>query len=521
MPHGKDGVAPYRGRQWLPILGYRTAKDAKVDKPVTALDPGWRTEDLYRRLPAYFYTSQPAERAGEAPILVHASADAAALIDLDAGAFGHAEFAAVFSGHAPMAGVEPFATVYAGHQFGVFVPQLGDGRALTIAQVTNRAGQRWDVQLKGAGRTSYSRFADGRAVLRSSIREYLCSEAMAALGIATTRAMAVIATREGIQRETMEPGAVVTRLAPSFIRFGHFEFFHHRGQTDDVKLLADHVIDTYFPALAAHEDRYAAWFSEVVTRTAQLMADWQAVGFAHGVMNTDNMSILGLTIDYGPFGFLDAYAPGFICNHSDAGGRYAFERQPGIGLWNLQALAAALVSLVPVETLRAVLETYAGSFRARMISNFRGKLGLTDEADGDARLIDALLKTMALAGADYTVTFRGLSRIDAVEGEAAWLALFGATAGAARGWLGTYRTRLGDDPAAARRARMDRVNPKYVLRNWVAETAIRAVEDEGDVAVLDRIFRAVTQPFAEHPDCEEFAAPPPPALCGLEVSCSS
>jgi uncharacterized protein YdiU (UPF0061 family) len=492
-----------------------------LDKPAIALDPGWRVEELYRRLPSHFYTTQPAERVGEAPILVHANAAAAALIDLDAAAFAHPEFAAVFTGHVSLAGAVPFATVYAGHQFGVYVPQLGDGRALTVAQLTNLAGDRWDVQLKGAGRTPYSRFADGRAVLRSSIREYLCSEAMAALGIPTTRAMAVIATREGIQRETVEPGAVVTRLAPSFIRFGHFEFFHHRGQTDDVKLLADHVIAHYFPELDAHEDRYAAWFGEVVTRTAHLMADWQAVGFAHGVMNTDNMSILGLTIDYGPFGFLDAYAPGFICNHSDEGGRYAFERQPGIGLWNLQALAAALVSLVPVERLRAILETYAGSFRARMIATFRSKLGLVDAAEGDARLIDTFLKTMAQAGSDYTLTFRGLSQVDTAEGEAAWLALFGPSADAARDWLGAYRARLGNDPAAARRLRMDRVNPKYVLRNWVAETAIRAVEDAGDVAVLDRIFRAVTQPFDEHPDCAEFAAPPPPALCGLEVSCSS
>ncbi|BCW89230.1 Protein adenylyltransferase SelO [Alphaproteobacteria bacterium SO-S41] len=490
-----------------------------MDNPNGELNPGWALDDVYRRLPGHFYTTQPAERVGEEPILVHASASAAALIDLGPGAFRHPDFAGVFSGHVPMAGFPPFASVYAGHQFGVFVNQLGDGRALTIAQLTNAKGERWDVQLKGAGRTPYSRFADGRAVLRSSIREYLCSEAIAALGIPTTRAMAVIASREGVQREVVEPGAVVTRLAPSFIRFGHFEFFHHRGQTDDVKRLADHVIETYFPELAAREDRYAAWFGEVVARTADLMAAWQAVGFAHGVMNTDNMSILGLTIDYGPFGFLDAYEPGFICNHSDEAGRYAFERQPGIGLWNLQALASALTSLVPVETLRAVLEGYAGVFREAMVTRFRAKLGLSGAEAGDAMLVNTLLKAMAKGGADYTLTFRGLSRVD--EEEAAWLGLFGAGAEDARGWLEAYRARLGEDDPVARRVRMNAVNPKYVLRNWVAETAIRAVEDRGDVGTLDRIFRAVTAPFDEHPEAEEFAAPPPPQLCGLEVSCSS
>ena len=329
-----------------------------MDHPAGDLDPGWRLEERFRRLPPHFFTSLPSERPGD-PITVHGSASAAALIDLPPSAFAHPNFAQVFSGHAPLGGFAPYATVYAGHQFGVFVPQLGDGRALTIAELVNARGETWDVQLKGAGRTPYSRFADGRAVLRSSIREYLCSEAMAALGIPTTRALSVVATREGVARERMEPGAVVTRLAPSFVRFGHFEYFHHRGLHDDVRLLADHVIEGHFPHLAALPDRHAAWFGEIVARTADLMAAWQAAGFAHGVMNTDNMSILGLTIDYGPFGFLDAYDPGFICNHSDEGGRYAFERQPAIALWNLQALAAALTSLVPVETLRAALETYA------------------------------------------------------------------------------------------------------------------------------------------------------------------
>ena len=491
-----------------------------MDHPAGDLDPGWRLEERFRRLPPHFFTSLPSERPGD-PITVHGSASAAALIDLPPSAFAHPNFAQVFSGHAPLGGFAPYATVYAGHQFGVFVPQLGDGRALTIAELVNARGETWDVQLKGAGRTPYSRFADGRAVLRSSIREYLCSEAVAALGIPTTRALSVVATREGVARERMEPGAVVTRLAPSFVRFGHFEYFHHRGMHDDVRLLADHVIEGHFPHLAALPDRHAAWFGEIVARTADLMAAWQAAGFAHGVMNTDNMSILGLTIDYGPFGFLDAYDPGFICNHSDEGGRYAFERQPAIALWNLQALAAALTSLVPVETLRAALETYAGSFRTRMIALMAAKLGLGEPREGDPALIGALLNAMAKGRADYTLAFRRLAWIGDPAGEAAWLDLFGPAVEEAEAWLSLYRMRVSGDDAGARRARMNAVNPKYVLRNWLAETAIRAVEDEGDVATLDRIFRLLTSPFEEHPEDEMFAAPPPPALCGLEVSCSS
>ncbi|MCC6918671.1 MAG: YdiU family protein [Alphaproteobacteria bacterium] len=492
-----------------------------MDRPIDALNLGWRLEDSYRRLPPHFYTTLKAERAGEDPLLVHASGDAARLIGLDASAFAHPDFPKLFSGHLDVPGFSAFATVYAGHQFGVYVPQLGDGRALTVAQVRAGDGALWDVQLKGAGRTPYSRFADGRAVLRSSIREYLCSEAMAALGVPTTRALALVATQEGVARETYEPGAVVTRLLPSNVRFGHFEFFHHRKQAADVKLLADYVIETYFPELAGAENRYAAWFAEVVARTAHMIAAWQAVGFAHGVMNTDNMSILGVTIDYGPFGFLDAYEPGFICNHSDEGGRYAFAQQPGIGLWNCHALAQALTSLIPVDDLKAALATYEGQFRSELIALMAAKFGLASLRDGDVPLMNGLLKLMETARADYTLTFRGLSKAGGQAGRSAWLDLFGATRAEADAWLGSYLARLADEPLTDRAARMDAVNPKFVLRNWVAETAIRAVQDRGDVGTLDRIFRAVTQPFGEHPDLDEFAAPPPASMCGLSVSCSS
>lgn len=487
-------------------------------------------EDHFRQLPGAFYTSMPAERVGEDPVLLHASPSALALLGLDGAAMTGPGFLPTFAGHSQVPGFAPFAMAYAGHQFGHYVPQLGDGRALTIAQVRDGAGGLWDVQLKGAGRTPYSRFGDGRAVMRSVLREYLCSEHMAALGIPTTRAGTVIATREGIQRETIEPGAIMSRIARSHIRFGHFEYVAHQDQPEQVKALADHVIDTYAPQCRAAPNPYEAWFRAVVARTADLMAAWQAVGFAHGVMNTDNMSILGLTIDYGPFGFLDAYDPGFICNHTDQGGRYAFARQPSVGLWNLQALGAALTSLLPKEALTDALNEYAPRFEAKARAAMVAKMGISGDQAGDTALLTDLLTAMRTGRADYTATFRQLSRLCAGQNQEResmsdptdWLALFEAEAQPLiRPWVKRYQARLAADPDPGRPARMDQINPKYVLRNWVAETAIRAVEDKGDIQTLDTIFGLVTAPFEEHPGHEHFAAPPPADMADLEVSCSS
>lgn len=470
---------------------------------------GLKPENHFARLPGHFYTAMPAEKIGT-PRLIHANEKAAALIDLDPAVFADPAFAEVFSGHRGIAGAEALAMVYSGHQFGVWAGQLGDGRALLIGQTRNARGELWDIQLKGAGKTPYSRFGDGRAVMRSTIREYLCSEAMAALNIPTTRALAIVATGEQVQRETSEPGAVLTRLARSHIRFGHFEHFHHGGKPEAVKQLADHVIEEYFPELAGD---YAAWFGEVVKRTAQLMAQWQAVGFAHGVMNTDNMSILGLTLDYGPFGFMEAYQPGLICNHSDEAGRYAFDNQPAIGHWNLRALAVALTSLIPRETLVKRIEPYEQIFVDHYRRLLRAKFGLDKEAqDGDDKLMGTFLALMARAGADYTLSFRDLPRLDED-----FFFRFGVQREAVEAWVKAYRARTaGLDPA-----RLDRANPKYVLRNWIAETAIRAVEDRGDVAPLDRILAMLQAPFDEQPENGEFAAPAPEGLGGLEVSCSS
>ena len=463
-----------------------------------------RADNVFARLPGDFHTKMPAEKVGR-PHLVHANAKAAALIGLDPASLRDPAFVEIFSGHRPFPGGEALAMVYAGHQFGVWAGQLGDGRALMIAQLRDRAGDLWDVQLKGAGLTPYSRFGDGRAVMRSTIREYLASEAMAGLGIPTTRALCIIATGEQVYRETPEPGAILTRLAKSHIRFGHFEHFHYRGRHDLVRLLADHVIETYMPEFSGD---HAAWFAEVVRRTAHLIAAWQAAGFAHGVMNTDNMSILGLTIDYGPFGFLDGYDPNFICNHSDTAGRYAFANQPAIAHWNLRALALALSGLIPTDALVAALNAYEGHFKARYRALMRGRLGLTREEPDDDRLIGELLDLMAKAGADTTLTFHELP--DAGEG---WLARLGGERAAAADWLARYRARMaGETPPR---------NPRYTLRNWVAEVAIRAVEDRGDAGPLDRILRLVQDPCADHPGAEHFAAPPAPEYCGLSVSCSS
>jgi uncharacterized protein YdiU (UPF0061 family) len=475
-------------------------------------DFGLRLENHYATLPQAFYTRMPAEKVGAAPHLIHANAAAAALLDLDPSVFNDPLFVETIVGHRPLEGFSPLAMVYSGHQFGVWAGQLGDGRALLIGQVRNRKGELWDIQLKGAGKTPYSRFGDGRAVMRSTIREYLCSEAVAALGIPTSRALAIVATGETVRRETREPGAVLTRLARSHVRFGHFEHFFHRGQKEEVRELADHVIGEYFPE---HVGEYAGWFGEVVKRTAEMIAQWQAVGFAHGVMNTDNMSILGLTIDYGPYGFLDAYDPGFVCNHSDETGRYAFDMQPAIAHWNLRALALALSSLIPTEALIAALDTYETLFRTRYRALMRAKLGLVrDHGRDDDRMIAELLDMMARARADYTASFRALPGP-----EASWLALFAPVLGEAEAWLSRYRARMQSE--GERAAAMEAVNPKYVLRNWVAQIAIRAVEDHGDAGPLDRIMRLVQSPFNDHPGAESFGQPPAQEYAGLCVSCSS
>jgi uncharacterized protein YdiU (UPF0061 family) len=411
--------------------------------------------------------------------------------------------------------MQPFAALYGGHQFGVWAGQLGDGRAIALGEITNKRGEPWEIQLKGAGQTAYSRFADGRAVLRSTIREFLASEAMDALGIPTTRALAMSAGDEPVLRESVERAAAVIRMAPSFVRFGSFEIFHYRKQHADVKVLADYVIDRFFPDAGSGDERYARFFAEVVRRTATLMAHWQAVGFAHGVMNTDNFSILGLTLDYGPYGFMEAYEPGFICNHTDESGRYAFDRQPTIGLWNCYALAEALSSLVPKAGLESALARYEGVYRETFMDLMRAKLGLSQPRDDDADLVLALFRLLEARRVDWTNFWRAVSHDDA-----AAIALLGDDA-TARGWFALYAQRVAAEGAeAARRATMRLVNPKFVLRNWVAQQAIEACEAGDDTVVRDALA-VLRAPYDEHPAHEAWSLPAPPEYADLSVSCSS
>jgi uncharacterized protein YdiU (UPF0061 family) len=364
--------------------------------------------------------------------------------------------------------------------------------------------------------TAFSRFADGRAVVRSTIREFLASEAMHALGVPTTRALAMAAGDEPVLRERVERAATVIRMAPTFVRFGSFEIFHYRKQHEHVKTLADYVIDRFYAECGGGDDRYARFFEAVVERTAALMAHWLAVGFAHGVMNTDNFSILGLTLDYGPYGFLETYEPGFICNHTDESGRYAFDRQPTIGLWNCHALAEALSSLVERDALDAALARYEHAYRDTLLSLLRAKLGVLDAHEDDAELVVQLFGLLEARRTDWTNFWRALSHADADA-----LALLGDDAASAA-WLERYARRTADDPRgeAARRTAMRAVNPKYVLRNWVAQEAIAACES-GDDSVVNVVLDVLRAPFGEHPERAAWTQAAPAQYAGLSVSCSS
>jgi len=460
------------------------------------------------------------------PYLVAFNPDVADLTGLDPAQANRPEFLRLAAGCARFGAVEPFAAVYAGHQFGTFVPQLGDGRAITLAELTTPAGDVFEWQVKGAGLTAFSRFGDGRAVLRSTIREYLCSEAVAALGIPTTRALAIAASKEPVYRERPETAAVLTRIAPSHLRFGTFEFFHARGRHDAVRRLADYAIARFYPELVTIGDeaeRYASFLRAIVVRTAELIAAWQAVGFAHGVMNTDNMSILGLTLDYGPFGFLDAYEAGFICNHSDDTGRYSFERQPTVGLWNCAALAGALSSLVSKAAAESALDAYEPTFRARYLTLLRAKFGFFETHDDDLALYVGCFELLERNAVDYTNFFRALAaeeRDDAARPSA--LARMFEHRAAFLEWRGRYRERLAREKRSdAERAALQRgANPKFVLRNYLAQRAIEAAL-ESDYSEISRLHAVLRRPFDEQPERESYAAPPPDSARDITVSCSS
>ena len=444
-----------------------------------------------------------------------------------------------FAGNALMVGSQPVATVYSGHQFGQWAGQLGDGRAIWLGEAQSKKGPQ-EIQLKGAGRTPYSRGGDGRAVLRSSIREYLCSEAMHGLGIPTTRALCLVDSPEPVRRETMESAAVVARVAPSFLRFGHFEHFSAHGDTDSLRTLADHVIRHHLPECRDRASRwqgnvYAALLDVVQQRTAQLLAQWQAVGFCHGVMNTDNMSLLGLTIDYGPFQFMDSFDPGHICNHSDHQGRYAYGRQPNVAYWNLYCLAQALAPLIDDQEMTLeVLEGYKTLFPRFMGDAMRAKLGLTgalapeSEREADWTLVEDLMQLMAAEKVDFTLFWRQLSRAVVHQSQAAdltdqgWSAVTDLVLDRPRllAWLARYSARAGQGHFVVMGEQMCRTNPKYVLRNHLAEMAIRQAQ-AGQFSEIETLHKLLKSPFDEHPGFETYADLPPDWANQLEISCSS
>ena len=447
--------------------------------------------------------------------LIHANKELAVMLDIDTEELQTDAFVDFVNGSLRLEGSDTFAMCYAGHQFGHFVPRLGDGRAINIGTINH-----FHLQLKGAGETKYSRSGDGRAVLRSSIREYLMSEAMHGLGIETTRALALIGSEHKVYRETWESGAIVLRVSPSWVRFGTFEYFAHKKRYAELEALADYAIAESYPHLVDEPNKYLHFFTEVVGKTAILMAQWQAVGFNHGVMNTDNMSIAGLTIDYGPYAFLDDYDFQYICNHTDQNGRYSFGNQPNIGEWNLRALMAALSPLVRVEKLEKILEHYPRLYTDRYLYLMGKKLGLenvTQEKDLD--LFKHLLGMLQGLSIDYTLFFRTLSHYD---GDRTALLKTGLYHKPMNDWLDSYDERLKENSLSTeeRHALMQKNNPKYVLKNYILQEAIEAAQ-KGDFSVVDDLFKIAQDPYAEHPEFERWAGPTPDEFKNKKLSCSS
>ncbi len=501
-------------------------------------DPSPRTRQV---LGAAWSRVQPTPVA--APTLLAHSPEVASAIGLTAAQIKSADFAQVFAGNALWPGMDPWASNYGGHQFGHWAGQLGDGRAISLGEVIGADGQRHELQLKGAGRTPYSRHADGRAVLRSSLREFVCSEAMHHLGVPTTRALSLVATGDEVVRDMFyngnaraEPGAIVCRVAPSFIRFGHFELPASRKDSDLLEKLVDFTLARDYPQLTGSiEQRRADWFFEVCERTARLIAQWMRVGFVHGVMNTDNLSILGLTIDYGPYGWLEPFDPQWTPNTTDfEGRRYAYGQQPEIGQWNLSALAGALVTLFPDQApLHEGLKRYASVFAAEHARLTAARFGWPELGAGELELAQDFFRLLQRDEVDMTLAFRHLAEIDLAAPMIDTLApAFYAPDQVAKGaadwndWLLAYTARAAADPPSAgeRRAAMNAVNPLYVPRNYLAQLAIDAAE-QGDTSVLQEWMDTLRRPYTEQPGRERFAARRPEwarerAGCSM-LSCSS
>ncbi len=489
-----------------------------IDSQTRTATPWAALDNSYAQLPEQFYAKLAPTPVAE-PRLLRLNLPLAEHLGLDPEALARPEGVETLAGNRVPEGAEPLAMAYAGHQYGHFAPSLGDGRAILLGELIDGNGVRRDIHLKGAGQTPFSRMGDGRAVLGPVLREYVLGEAMHGLGIPTTRALAMVASGEPVYRERIEPGAVLVRVASSHVRIGTFEYFARRGEWDAVRTLADYVIRRHDPDCLQGDHPYRCFLDAVATRQAELIARWLLVGFVHGVMNTDNMTISGETIDYGPCAFMDAFNPRQVYSSIDRFGRYAYDQQPRIGHWNLLQLANGLLPLLDddadaaKEEAQAALDGYIATFERAYADGLRAKLGLLEARDGDDDLAMDLLGRMARNGADFTNTFRALSGLSATDSgaDAAARALFDDPA-AFDHWAQQWRARLTDDPRtdAERQAAMRGVNPAYIPRNHRVQQAIDAATDDGDLAPLDRLLSVVSSPYEDHPELAEYRQPPQP-----------
>jgi uncharacterized protein YdiU (UPF0061 family) len=477
-------------------------------------------EHTYARLPERFYARLNLTPVA-APRLIKLNTDLSWALGLDPDILTTSEDVEILAGNRLAAGSEPLAIAYAGHQFGVFVPQLGDGRANLLGEVIGRDGVRYDIQLKGSGPTPFSRGGDGRAALGPVLREYIVSEAMAALGVPTTRALAAVITGEQVFRETALPGAVLTRVAASHIRVGTFEYFAARRDTEGTRTLADYAIARHYPEVAHGKRQYRAFLDGVIGRQAHLVAQWMLLGFIHGVMNTDNTSVSGETIDYGPCAFMEAYDPGTVFSSIDSQGRYAYGNQPRITLWNLTRLAESLLPLLEQEegseeaavaSAQEALTAFATKYEAAHIAGLRRKLGLFTERDGDLAMAQDFFERMAVNRADFTLTFRRLCDAAAgTEGDAGVRTLF-ADPAAYDMWAAAWRQRLGEEPVSSqeRAAAMRKANPVFIPRNHLVEAALSAAVERLDFQPFEELLEVVSLPYEERSGLERYATPAGP-----------
>ena len=485
-------------------------------------------QNTYAALPANFF-ARVAPTPVASPRLIKLNRPLAIHLGLDPDVLASPEGTEILAGKSIPDGADPIAMAYAGHQFGHFVPQLGDGRAILLGEVIDADGVRRDIQLKGSGPTPFSRRGDGRAALGPVLREYIVSEAMAALGIPTTRSLAAVITGENVMRETMLPGAVLTRVASSHIRVGTFQFFAARGDTEGVRRLADHVIARHYPDVTKSERPYHALLQAVIARQADLVARWLLVGFIHGVMNTDNSSISGETIDYGPCAFMDHYDPAKVFSSIDEMGRYAYANQPRIALWNLTRLAECLLPLFSDDQDKAIAEAqtalgdFAEIFSTAYQAGLRRKLGLFTAQDGDPALVQDLLDAMAKNQADFTLTFRRLSEaaLDPA-GDSEVRQLF-ADPAAYDEWALRWRQRTSEEPqsSAERQAAMRAVNPGFIPRNHLIEAVIEAAVNRDDFALFEELLTVLSKPFEHQQAYAAYADAPEPHQCVLQTFCGT